>query len=116
MASTGTSRIPPLSDDKKGCSRTNRILDELLPDPAGVISAEHPFVTWRGCFAIAVSVKPVLSAVEGVAGSGSPIPSTWWTVFVKYADLPACGRQAEREDEDDEQPNFTHACQSERTL
>jgi DNA ligase D-like protein (predicted ligase) len=40
--------------------------------------AAHPFVTWRDRFAIAVSVK--------VVGSGSPIPSTWWTVCAKHAD------------------------------
>jgi len=33
MASTGTSRIPLPPDDEKGCPETNRILDELLPDP-----------------------------------------------------------------------------------
>jgi DNA ligase D-like protein (predicted ligase) len=41
--------------------------------------AAHPFVTWRDRFAIAVSVK--------VAGNGSPILSTLWTVCVKRADL-----------------------------
>jgi DNA ligase D-like protein (predicted ligase) len=43
------------------------------------MSAEHPFVTWRDRFAIAINAK--------AAGSGSPIPSTWWTAFVKRADL-----------------------------
>jgi DNA ligase D-like protein (predicted ligase) len=43
------------------------------------MSAGHPFVTWRDRFAIAVNAR--------VAGSGSPIPSTWWMVFVKRADL-----------------------------